>query len=234
MNRITFRIAIALLIFVVGVATVSLWFLFRRDVEKNKSEPTQNANQIKSENELKDENNDWEYNKTPKVKWVYIRVEEKHIEESLINTSDGSLRYFRDVVIFYENGVWSRVGIVLTRGNSKWKIVEVSDDFIMFGNWDAVKKGKIKIEVEKCQFSTEDIPTDGGTKLQYPFIEKWLIENSLGQKESLLTNTYGTTYRLLNRSEINKNNLEELFYAPFQISDKKSVRLQQFSMREKS
>jgi hypothetical protein len=141
MNRITSRIAIALLTFVVGVAAVSLWVFFRVKEEK-KNEPKQIQQSVVKQDDEKSQE------EIPKVKWLYIS---NPIEWSKCAWAKCAYGY---ITVFYENGDWARVQVSITKEEetkNKFQLTFSSGEYgTELGRWEQSSEDAIKITIEKC------------------------------------------------------------------------------------
>lgn len=183
MNRITFRIAITLLTFVVGVAAVSLWFFFRRNVAEKKIEPTKIEEPVvKNEDEQAQE-------EMPKVKWLYISDPIKWQEE--IFTQEAS------IVIFYENGEWGKFTPSIKKEGEFLEIGVAEGFSAEVGRWEEKANGLIIITIERrrCYLCA-------GTKRKtMPIVEHWNIKGILGQEKKILLSP-NEKYKLLSKDRV--------------------------------
>lgn len=182
MNRITFRLCIALLTFAVGVSAVSLWFFFRRN-EGKKIESKQMKKLVARKD--KDEEKSQEI---PKVKWLYIN---DPIEWSKCAWAKCAYGY---ITIFYENGDWARVYVSISKDKeTKNKLLLMFSDGqcgTEIGKWEKKNDDTIRITIERCRCilcEAEYDPTndfDGEEpKILLPIVESWKIKNeTIGQK----------------------------------------------------
>jgi hypothetical protein len=195
MNRITFRIAIALLTFAVGVTTVSLW-LFLRHGNDERVEQEQNQ-QVSNENNLTN-------TPIPRVKWLYLN-----------NRVYGSswMDAFGYITIFYENGDWARVHVSLKKNKETKDKIEIGFSNggygTEIGKWEKKNDDTLKITIENCKCilcEAEYDPTkdfgEKDLKTLLPIVEICKVKNEfIKQKRVMAIESSVEKYWLIERDD---------------------------------
>ncbi|GEM_PF-4482635 len=228
MNRITFLIAIALLTFMVGVAAVSLWVFLRQNSEQK---------QHIAMRPVITHNSHWE--KEFGVKWFFINEPFKWGENEIPRRRGG----WGFITIFYENGEWVRVHVLLDevsddvlryfdikdkenkfvdeKGNirNKIEIGHKGDYGIEAGNWK-VENGEIKVTIIRCKCLRCEVsaPVDGYTKEELknplPIVESWVFKTDINnKKESLIQSPLELNRRMSREEFFDKEDIEMLVSA---------------------
>lgn len=200
MNRITFRLGIALLTFVVGVAAVSLWFLFRRSAEEKSS----HLEVLKID--LADEKFLQIFSPDINVKWIYIS---EPLDSCGMSWLQGK------ITIFYENGDWGQIWACLYRDKNT-KQIQVQFPYgyeLKVGKWSK-EKNEIIVSIEGHYFSCM-IDNSQEKSVEYPIVEKWnSTKGDLEDKKNLLR---------INEEKFRRINIEdfieaeEMLKAPLEI-----------------
>lgn len=216
MNRITFRIAIALLTFVIGVGAVSLWILLKQREQKQIV-----TEQITASGDQREE-------KTSEIKWLFINEPFEWSDTEIPKRKSG----WGFITIFYKNGEWARVHV---------SVDEVSEDYLDYfdlkerksnkfidedgrvrnkisvgdsdggygveaGNWKE-EDGQIKVTINRCIcFTCEEFaPVNGYTeeelKNPLPIVENWILKMDLTNKKQSVIQSPIESYRRLSKDE---------------------------------
>jgi len=197
MNCITFRIAIALLTFVVGIAAVSLWTFLRRNLEEKKIEPMRNE-QALVKNISKQTQRD-----IPAKSW--------YVSKSLKGEKGD---WVLKLVKFYENGEWIRFEPTFEDASYNTTCayrIKIDERYsIDIGRWEEKENSLVMITIESIRCHVCAQPKN------MPIIEHWKIrKDSLEQSESLLLSPDGE-YEFLSGDEFLEAN--KVLFTPLSIN----------------
>src|SRR5207237_699305 len=134
MQRLTFRLAIAVLAFIAGVSAVGLWLSHRPGVDNSRTAQGQPSTSLLKEPQKADE--------AFGIRWIYIATS--------LGVRDNTLAV-EPIIALYADGKWLRTYVLVERKNGKFDLSEFGHSLIASGTWKQNANGEIAIAVENCR-----------------------------------------------------------------------------------
>ena len=203
MQRLTVRLAVAILTFAVGVAAASLWLFNRQEAVPEQGRWTPVA-AVDEKNGPEPVTRD---TPTPEVKWFYI--------SSPVKWEKYGWAYGTSIVIFYANGDWGRVSPSIKREGKTLYTGYAEGYSAEIGKWRMEADGSVTVTRERgkcylCFVTSEDVRPR-------PIVERWTVRGgTLGQPGKILK-APNEKYRLLKREELQEP--EEVASTPYGVWD---------------
>ena len=192
MRRLTCRLFVAFLTFIIGVSAAALWLYHRTPLDVSRMGQGQWSANLPSEQE--------KANPQANVEWIYIETP-LDLRENYFATAT--------IIALSADGRWLQTYVLGERENGKLKLSlrYGHHDLIVTGSWKQNKDGDIAITVENCRCSIESEPLDGGHEAEYPFTTRWTLSGGVfGQKRSILRTSHAKL-RLLQRDKLAADNV---------------------------
>ena len=141
MQRLTLRLAVALLSFAVGISAASLWLYYRHSAVEKEAIPKHIGQiQVKQESKIKGTNGGLERQAIPEPRWFYVTEPFNHNRFGWGRAS---------IVIFYVNGEWGRVNDEVKQDGKTFDVGFADGYSAEIGNWKEEGNGVIVVTIEK-------------------------------------------------------------------------------------